>query len=286
MTAELIYGKEIAGRIKKTVVEDVKLFMDTTGDIPKICTFIVGEDKPSQIYMNLRKKACDVVGIATEQIHLPSDISEKEFLKKLQTKNFDPSVHGILIQLPLPNHISTTNVFENLDPSKDVEGLTPYNLGKTLIGDEYLVPCTPLAVLRILEHKHIDPKGKNIAIINHSNIVGKPLAVLCLNRNATVSICHVFTKNVLQFTKNADIIITAAGVPGLITADHVKPDAFIIDVSIIKNTQGVTGDVDRMSVEQVCKFLTPVPGGVGPVTIACALENMVKTMNYSIQDSP
>jgi methylenetetrahydrofolate dehydrogenase (NADP+)/methenyltetrahydrofolate cyclohydrolase len=284
MTLKLIYGKEIAGKIKKTVIEDVKQFIDSTGVEPKICTFMVGEDKPSQIYMNLRKKACDLVGIDTEHIILSKTISEDEFIDLIVKKNLQESIHGILVQLPLPDHISTTKVFEILDPGKDVEGLTPYNMGKTLIGDEYLVPCTPQAVLRILEHIQVDIKGKNVVIVNHSTIVGKPLAALCLNRNATVSICHVFTKDITPFTRKADILITAAGVPGLITADHVKKDGIIIDVSIVKTTKGVTGDVDVESVKDVCKYLTPVPGGVGPVTIACALENMVKTMNLSYKD--
>jgi len=281
MAAELLYGKEIAGRIKKTVIEDVKMFIDETGVSPKICTLMIGDDTPSQIYMNLRKKACDLVGIDTEQILLPSSISEEEFLELIRKKNAQRVMHGVLIQLPLPGHISAKKVFETLDPAKDVEGLTPYNMGKTLIGDEYLVPCTPLAVIRILDHINYDLEGKNVAIINHSTIVGKPLTALCLQRNATVSICHVFTKDLFRFTQDADIIITAAGVPGLITEQHVKDGSIVIDVSIVNTKRGITGDADIDAIKDKCSYVTPVPGGVGPVTIACALENMVKTMHLS-----
>ena len=281
MAAELLYGKEIAGRIKKTVIEDVKFFMDETGVSPKICTLMVGDDAPSQIYMNLRKKACDLVGIDTEQITLPSSTSEEEFLNLIRKKNEQQTIHGILVQLPLPGHISEAKVFETLDPSKDVEGLTPFNMGKTLIGDEYLVACTPLAVIRILDHIGCDLEGKNVVIVNHSTIVGKPLTALCLKRNATVSICHVFTKDLASFTKNADVLITAAGVPRLITERHVKKDAIVIDVSIISIDNGITGDVYLDVIKNICSYVTPVPGGVGPVTIACALENMVKTMRLS-----
>jgi methylenetetrahydrofolate dehydrogenase (NADP+) / methenyltetrahydrofolate cyclohydrolase len=284
MVTELIYGKDIAQRIKKSVIEDVRIFIDQTGSSPRISTFMVGDDKPSQIYMNLRKKACDIVGIDTERIVLDSSVTEQEFIQMIRKKNDQQTIHGILVQLPLPEHISTSMVFETINPCKDVEGLTPYNMGKTLIGEEYLVPCTPLAVLRILEHISIDLKGKHVVIINHSTIVGKPLTALCLNRNATVSVCHVFTKDIKPFTRKADILITAAGVPGLIKAEHVKQDCVVIDVSIVKTDNGVIGDVDQASMMDHCSYLTPVPGGVGPVTIACALENMIKTMNLTVKD--
>jgi len=281
MKTELIYGKDIAQRMKKTIIEDVKLFIDQTGFTPRICTFMVGDDKPSQMYMDLRKKSCDLVGIDTERIVLDANVTEEDLIDLIKKKNTQESIHGILVQLPLPDHISTSKVFETIDPCKDVEGLTPYNMGKTLIGDEYLVPCTPLAVLRILEHIPFDLQGKHVTIINHSTIVGKPLAALCLNRNATVSVCHVYTEDIMPFTMQSDVVITAAGVPGLITANHVKKESTVIDVSIVKTDEGVIGDVDSDSVINHCSYLTPVPGGVGPVTVACALENMVKTMNLT-----
>jgi methylenetetrahydrofolate dehydrogenase (NADP+)/methenyltetrahydrofolate cyclohydrolase len=245
---------------------------------------MVGDNKPSLIYMNLRKKACDSVGIHTEEANLSASISEKELLDIIQRKNIKNTIQGILVQLPLPPHISPSIIFEAINPKKDVEGLTPYNMGKTLRGDEYLVPCTPQAVLTILDYLNYNIQGKHVVIINHSTIVGKPLAALCLHRNATVTICHEFTKDIMTFTRKADVIVTAAGIPGLITEKHVKPDAIVIDVSIVKTKDGISGDVNVKSVSEACAFLTPVPGGVGPVTIACSLENMVKTMNLSLKE--
>jgi methylenetetrahydrofolate dehydrogenase (NADP+)/methenyltetrahydrofolate cyclohydrolase len=284
MTAEIVYGKEIAGVIKKKVVEDVKLFIEKSGVKLVICTLMVGDDKPSLLYMNLRKKACDSVGIDTEEIKLSSSTSEKKILEMIQMKNKNQAIHGILVQLPLPPHISTSLVFDIINPKKDVEGLTPYNLGKNMRGEEYLVPCTPQAVLYILDYLNYKIQGKHVVIVNHSTIVGKPLSILCLHRNATVSVCHVFTEDLTSFTKKADVLVTAAGVPGLITDKHLKSDAIVIDVSIVKTKEGVRGDVNAKAVLNACSYLTPVPGGVGPVTIACALENMVKTMNLSLNE--
>jgi methylenetetrahydrofolate dehydrogenase (NADP+)/methenyltetrahydrofolate cyclohydrolase len=284
MPAEIIDGKEIAGIIKKKVIEEVKLFIEKSGVTPLICTLMVGDNKPSLMYMNLRKKACDSVGINTEQIKLSSTTAEKKLLDIIQMKNKNHMIQGILVQLPLPDHISTSTVFDTIIAKKDVEGLTPYNMGKTLRGKEYLVPCTPQAVLTILDYLNYNIQGKYVVIVNHSTIVGKPLATLCLHRNATVSVCHVFTKDLISFTKKADVLVTAAGVPGLITDKHVKSDAIVIDVSIVNTKEGVRGDVNANTVVNSCSHLTPVPGGVGPVTIACALKNMVKTMNLSLKN--
>jgi methylenetetrahydrofolate dehydrogenase (NADP+)/methenyltetrahydrofolate cyclohydrolase len=195
--------------------------------------------------------------------------------------NSDDTTHGILVQYPVPPHISQERLMSTIDPRKDVEGFNPVNLGKTLIGDEDLVPCTPLSVLTILEHEYIQLKGKDVVIINHSNIVGKPLAALLLNRNATVAICHVFTKDLKRYTTKADVLITGAGVPNLITKDFVKDQAIVIDVGIVETKKGVYGDVDADSVKEKAAILTPVPGGVGPVTIACSLVNMVKVFSHS-----
>jgi methylenetetrahydrofolate dehydrogenase (NADP+)/methenyltetrahydrofolate cyclohydrolase len=173
---------------------------------------------------------------------------------------------------------------KTVDPEKDVEGFNPVNMGRTLIGDEHIVPCTPLAVLVILEYENTDLKGKDVAIVNHSNVVGKPLASLFLNRNATVSICHVFTKDIKKYTTKADILVTATGKPRLITGDHVKENAFVIDVGIVKTEDGVCGDVDFESVKEKAGKITPVPGGVGPVTIACSLRNMLKTFKNCLEE--
>jgi len=197
-------------------------------------------------------------------------------IKKIKELNKDNSVHGVLIQMPLPGHISSSKIFEVLNPLKDVEGFTAINMGRILIGDEFIVPCTPLAVLKILENEKIDLKGKDVVILNHSTVVGKPLTALFLNRNASVSTVHVFTKDLKSYTKNADILVSATGVSGIIKKEHVKQDSFVIDVGIIQTKSGVTGDVDDL-VTEVAGRITPVPGGVGPVTVACSLINMVKT---------
>ena len=185
---------------------------------------------------------------------------------------------------PIPDHISPNKLMSTIDPKKDVEGFNPYNMGKTLIGDEYIVPCTPLAILTILKHEKIDLEGKEIVIINHSTVVGKPLTALLLNRNATVTVCHIFTKDTKQHSSNADIIITATGIPGLITKDYVKSGAFVIDVGIAEKKDGICGDVNFNSVQEKAGKITPVPGGVGPVTIACSLKNMLKTYKNCVEE--
>ena len=227
--------------------------------------------------MRLRDKACDEVGIESNRLEFPENVTENEVLESISLLNKDPNVFGILIQLPVPNQISQEKLIDSLDSKKDVEGLNPYNLGRTLNGDEHLVPCTPLSVLTILEHENITLEGKDVVIINHSNHVGKPLASLLLNRNATVSVCHVFTKDLEFYTKNADILITAAGVEKLIKPVHVKDNAFVIDVAIVGTSDGICGDVDFDSVKAIVEKITPVPGGVGPVTVACSLKNMIIT---------
>ena len=191
--------------------------------------------------------------------------------------NNDKNVHGILIQLPLPVHISPDKLINAIDPNKDIEGLNPCNLGKTMIGDEQIVPCTPLSVLTILEHEKTKLEGKDVVMICYYRCNKKPTAALLLNRNATVSVVHVFTKDLKHYTKNADILITAAGVANLIKKEHVKNDAFVIDVAIVSTKDGICGDVDFESIKDVAGKITPVPGGVGPVTVACSLKNMIKT---------
>jgi len=244
---------------------------------PNITTILIGNDPGSKLYLKLRDKACNEVGIISKHLEFDETVSENEILNAIHTLNKDENVHGILIQYPAPSHISSDKLMSSIDPKKDVEGFHPYNMGRTLLGTEAIVPCTPLSVLTILEHENIALKGKDVCIVNHSNVVGKPLAALLLNRNATVSVCHIFTKDSKQYSAKADILITGAGVPKLITKDYVKEDAFIIDVAIIPTKNGICGDVDVESVKNTISKITPVPGGVGPVTIACALKNMLKT---------
>jgi len=252
--------------------------------VPNISTIKIGDDTTSNLYLRLRDKACKEVGINSNHLEFFEKVSENEVLKSIYELNNDRNVHGILIQLPLPSHISFDKLINALDPKKDVEGLNPYNLGRTMIGDEHIIPCTPLSVLTILDYEKIKLEGKNIVIINHSNHVGKPLAALFLNRNATVSVCHVFTKDLKFYTRNADILITATGVAKLIKKEHIKNYAFIVDVSIISTKSGICGDVDFESVKEIAGKITPVPGGVGPVTVACSLKNMILTFKNCIEE--
>jgi len=283
MSAEIIDGRKIAEKIRKNISFEIEKLKSKYHIEPNITTIKIGNNPESDIYLKLRDAACEKVGINSNHIALSENVSEEEIINLIIRLNEDKKVHGILIQFPIPKHLSSDNLINTLNPKKDVEGLTPLNLGKTLLGDEYIVPCTPLAVLKILEEEKIRLQGKDIVIVNHSTIVGKPLAALFLNRNATVSVTHVFTKDLKNYTDRADILVTAAGVPKLIKKEHVKPDAFVIDVGIIKTANGVTGDVDFEQVKNIAGKITPVPGGVGPVTVACSLVNMTKTFRNCIE---
>ncbi|MEE9440667.1 MAG: bifunctional 5,10-methylenetetrahydrofolate dehydrogenase/5,10-methenyltetrahydrofolate cyclohydrolase [Candidatus Thermoplasmatota archaeon] len=285
MTATVIDGREIAKKIRKEIYDEVVSLKSKYNVTPKITTLLIGNDPGSKLYLKLRDNACNKVGITSDHLEFDENVSEDEIIAAIQNLNNDENVHGILIQYPVPSHISQDTLMSSIDPKKDVEGFHPYNMGRTLLGNESIVPCTPLSVLTILEHEQVDLKGKDVCIVNHSNVVGKPLAALLLNRNATVLVCHVFTQDTKQYTSKADVLITGAGVPKLITADHVKKDAFVIDVAIIPTKSGICGDVDFESVKEKAGKITPVPGGVGPVTIASALKNMIKTYKNCFEDA-
>lgn len=284
MTAAIVNGREIAKGIHKKISEEITKLKSKYKVTPTVTTIKIGKDPSSDLYLKLRDNACEEVGIKSIHLKFDQNVFENEIIKAINKLNNDDNIHGILIQYPVPNHISQEKLMNAIDPKKDVEGLNPYNMGRTLLGNERLVPCTPLSVLQILEHENVDLKGKDVVIVNHSNIVGKPLAALLLNRNATVSICHVFTKEAKKYTTNADILITATGIPKLITKDLVKEDAFVIDVGIIKTKDGVCGDVDFDPVKEKAGKITPVPGGVGPVTIASSLKNMIKTYKNCLEE--
>jgi methylenetetrahydrofolate dehydrogenase (NADP+)/methenyltetrahydrofolate cyclohydrolase len=285
MTAKVIDGKKIATEFRKNVSKEIEKFKLEYKKIPNIVTIKIGSDPSSDLYFRLRNKACEEVGINSRSLEFPDKVTEKEVLKSIAKLNNDNDIHGILIQLPLPNHISHDKLINSLNPKKDVEGLSPYNMGKTLIGDENIIPCTPLSVLTILEYERTNLEGKDVVIVNHSNIVGKPLSVLFLNRNSSVSVAHVFTKDLMSYTSKADILVSAAGVPRIIKKEYVKENAFVIDVGIIKTEEGICGDVDFESVKEIAGKITPVPGGVGPVTVASSLKNMILTFKNCIEDN-
>ncbi|MDH7516762.1 MAG: tetrahydrofolate dehydrogenase/cyclohydrolase catalytic domain-containing protein [Candidatus Thermoplasmatota archaeon] len=284
MTAKIIYGKPIAEDIRKKIKKEITILQKKHGVKPSITTIKIGEDPSSELYLKLRDKACEEVGIKSRHLVFHKNAPEKKVLESIKKLNDDNSIHGILIQYPVPKHISPDKLMKTVDPSKDVEGFNPKNMGGLLIGDEHIVSCTPLAVLTILEYEKTVLKSKNVTIVNHSNVVGKPLAALFLNRNATVSVCHVYTDDIKKYTNKADILVTATGKPKLITKDHVKNNSFVIDVGINKTKNGLCGDVDFDSVKEKIGKITPVPGGVGPVTVACSLINMIKTFKNCVEE--
>ena len=263
----IIDGRKIAEEMEKKIrkeAEEKKI---------KIATIVAGESKESILFAKLKEKAFKRVGFDYETIYF-DEANESKIENEIKKMNDDAKITGINIQLPLPKKINYIKLVKEIDVRKDIEGMNPCNIGNTLLGDENIVPCTPRAVLKIIEHENIKLQGKNVVIINHSNIVGKPLAMLMLNRNATVSVCHVFTKDLTEYTKKADLLITATGIKWLIKEQHVKEGVVIIDAGIKEQDGRIYGDVHESAAKKSSK-VTPVPGGVGPVTIASMLENAI-----------
>lgn len=274
---QLLDGKALSAKIEKTVANEVKILKSKTGSVPGLAVILVGQDPASAAYVSMKKKACDRVGFYSVTHEMPEDISQDAIEKTITMMNDNPNIDGILIQLPLPSQIDTTKILELVNPSKDVDGFHPYNVGRLTTGLEGFVPCTPLGVMELLDEYNIDVKGKNCVVVGASNIVGKPMASLLLNANATVEICHIFTDDLKKHTLNADMIFVGAGVINLIKEDMVKDGAVIIDIGINRADNGkLVGDVDFEKVSKKCSYITPVPGGVGPMTIAMLLSNTLK----------
>jgi methylenetetrahydrofolate dehydrogenase (NADP+)/methenyltetrahydrofolate cyclohydrolase len=283
MTAKIINGREIAKEIQKKLHKEVKDLHSRYNIIPTLATIIIGKDPSSELYLRLRDNVCKEIGIISNHYRFEENVTEKKIIDTINKLNRDKKTHGIFIQYPTPSHISQYELMKTIDPKKDVEGFNPYNMGRTLLGNESIIPCTPLSVLRILEYEKENIKGKNVVIVNHSNVVGKPLAGLLLNRNATVTICHIFTDDVKKYSLKADILITAVGKPKLITSDFVKENAFLIDVGITETPNGICGDIDFEAVKEKVGKITPVPGGVGPVTIASSMQNTIYTYKNCLE---
>lgn len=264
-------GKETSKEIKEQVKEMVKELPSK----PKLLVILVGEDPASKIYVSSKEKACKNAGITAETICLSADVSQREVIEVIEKANKDKSVNAILVQLPLPDHINTKAVINAINPLKDVDGLTSLNQGKLFLGEKGLVPCTPKGVMHLFEKYNVDLTGKNAIVIGRSVLVGKPLSILMLNKNATVTIAHSKTKNLKELCMGMDIIVSAVGKPKTITADMVKEGAIVVDVGINRVHGTLVGDVDYLTVSEKCARITPVPGGVGPMTIACLLENVV-----------
>ncbi len=272
MPAKIIDGSALAKRLLAKARQAVQ----GLGSQPTLAVILAGSNDASKLYVKKKEEACAQLGIGFRLFAFPKSASGQEIIRKVTELNNDRDVSGILVQLPLPKGIDSNSVLRAIDPLKDVDGFAPMNEGLLALGIEEMVSCTPLGILNILESERINLEGKNCCIINHSVVVGRPLAQLLLNRNATVTVCHKFTKNLSGFTKKADVLITAAGVPGLIKGKMVKKGAFVIDAGIAKKDGKILGDVDFNSVKKVAGYLTPVPGGVGPMTVACLMYNIVK----------
>ena len=273
----IIDGKTIAEKIKNDLKTEI-LELKSKGIIPTLAVVLVGENSASKIYVRNKKKACEEIGIYSEEFNLPENTSEDELIDLIEKLNSNSDINGILVQLPLPLHISEIKIAEAVNPIKDVDVFNPVNTGKLLSGNADLIPCTPKGIAELFDYEKISLKGKHCVIIGRSNIVGKPLAMLMLQKDATVTICHSKTKNLEKICQNADIIIAAIGKPKFITKNMVKNGCVIIDVGINRNKDGtICGDADFEEVKNIASYITPVPGGVGPMTIAMLLENTIIT---------
>lgn len=276
MSAEVIKGHEVASKLRTDMKVKVEK-MQKAGINPHLTVILVGEDPASQSYVNGKEKAATEIGMASEVIRMDEETTEEQLLNKIDTLNKSNHVHGILVQLPLPDHINEQHVIEAIDPDKDVDGFHPVNVGKMMLGQDTFLPCTPHGILKLLEAKNISLEGKHAVIIGRSNIVGKPMGQLLLNEHATVTYCHSRTRDLKSITKQADILIVAVGRAYFVDASHIKNGATVIDVGVNRIEDGsLTGDVDFESAKEVASYITPVPRGVGPMTITMLLENTIK----------
>lgn len=275
---QLIDGKSLAKKVQTTVATEVAKLKQEKNIVPGLAVILVGDDPASHAYVNMKAKACENVGFYSITHNMPDTISQDEIIATIEMMNNNPRIDGILVQLPLPKHIDTDKILEVIDPKKDVDGFHAYNVGRLVTGLDSFVACTPLGVMKMFEEYDIDLRGKDVCVVGASNIVGKPMASLLLNAEATVTITHIYTKDLKAHTSKADIVVVGVGVPGLIKEDMVKEGAIVIDIGINRIEDGsLVGDVDFKNVSPKCSYITPVPGGVGPMTIAMLLSNTLKS---------
>ncbi len=283
MPATLLKGKALAKEIEKEIAEEVA-GLKAKGINPHLSVVFVGDDPASTVYVGSKGKACDRVGIGSDTVALPASTSEDRLLSVIDDLNGNPAVHGILVQLPLPGHIDTDAVIARVSPRKDVDGITPENIGKLLLGTPYIIPCTPAGILEMLDRYKVDIEGMDVAVIGRSRIVGKPLAALLMQkargRNCTVTVCHSGTKDISAFTRSADMVVTAMGSPAYLKGDMVKDGCVVVDVGVNRVEDGtakkgyrLVGDACFAELEEKASYLTPVPGGVGPLTVAMVIKN-------------
>ena len=275
MSAKIIDGKQVAARCREELKQQVAA-LRARGIIPGLAVILVGEDPASQVYVRNKHRACEDLGIHSEQYTLPADTDRQTLLDLITELNGREEIDGILVQLPLPGHLDEKEILSAIDPAKDVDSFHPQNVGRLVIGDYFFAPCTPSGILTLIDSAGVDLTGKECVVIGRSNIVGKPMALMLLHRNATVTVCHSKTRELPSVTRRADVLISAVGKAGFVTADMVKPGAVVIDVGMNRNQAGkLCGDVDFESVSRVAGYLTPVPGGVGPMTITMLLRSTV-----------
>lgn len=274
---QIIDGKKVSAEVKEEVRQQTLKLKETHGITPGLAVVIVGDDPASRVYVNNKKKACELVGFKSEEYALPAETTQQELLNLVETLNNKDDINGILVQLPLPKHLDDKAVIAAINPKKDVDAFHAVNVGKIMLGEYDFLPCTPAGVMEMLHSYNIEVSGKNCVVIGRSNIVGKPMAMLLLHENGTVTICHSRTKNLAEVTKQADILVAAVGRPKFVTADMVKDGAVVIDVGMNRDENGkLCGDVDFENVKDKCSYITPVPGGVGPMTIATLMKNTLK----------
>lgn len=273
---QILDGKELARKTR----EELRIKADrlrANGIVPKLAVILVGDDSASKVYVRNKSKACQDVGVEFEEILLDENTSMKKLLEIIENLNNREAINGILLQSPIPKGLNIQEAFEKIDCKKDVDGFNPINVGKLMIGEDTFISCTPYGIIRMLEAYNVEIEGKHAVVIGRSNIVGKPLAQCLLQKNATVTICHSKTKNIAEITRTADILISAVGKTNMVTADMVKDGAVIIDVGMNRNEAGkLVGDIDFENVKQKASYITPVPGGVGPMTIAMLMNNVIK----------
>ena len=280
--SELIDGKKVSEDTRAEIAKGVEDLKNSSGITPGLAAVLVGDDPASEIYVRNKRKACEKVGIYSEEHKLPAETTEEELLELVNKLNNDDKIHGILVQLPLPDHINETNILRNVTPLKDVDGFHPENVGRLVEGNPRFISCTPYGIIKMLDYYNIEIKGAEAVVVGRSNIVGKPVGMLLLHRHATVTTCHSRTKDLGEVTRRADILVAAIGRANFITADMVKDGAVVIDVGINRNDEGkLTGDVDFANLSDKVSYITPVPGGVGPMTITMLLWNTLESAKLS-----
>jgi methylenetetrahydrofolate dehydrogenase (NADP+)/methenyltetrahydrofolate cyclohydrolase len=285
MPAKILSGKEIGQKIRENLQREIEETIPKDGPRPRLAVVLVGDDPASHVYVRNKEKACEKVGIETEDYKPPADMPQEELVALVDKLNADPAVNGVLVQLPLPDHMDEAFILERILPAKDVDGFHPYNLGQLVLGKDVLAPATPSGVMAMLDSAGIEVQGKNVAMVGRSRIVGKPLAAMFTNKSATVTICHSKTRDLKEECRRSDIVIAAIGRARMINADYVSEGAVVIDVGINRVDDKLVGDVDFDAVIDKVSAITPVPGGVGPMTITMLLHNTLKAFRFQTQES-